>query len=294
MWTRVTYQFPDDSPGLDEELTSQLFSCGAKGVEVRHISEYLDDESDPARLEVVAFFPPDVPPHNIVLPKGFLSQLAFSEAEYVDIATVQSPWMKKFPPVQLSQHVGVVRSWHQIDKQKAPPVVLIIDPAGAFGEGCHDTTKLCAGFLDDVLTANPARRVLDIGCGTGILTMAAAHLGAAKVVGIDVSERAVTVASGNWQLNELGPAETAPFQPIAVSQVDGFFNVVVANLRTHLLLELRDELVHRLAEGPAVAVLGGIEDTEVEDVIAAYVDDRIGLSEVRHQGGWASILFSAD
>ena len=288
----MTYQLANDASGFAEELTSQLFKCGAKGAEIRHVSEYVDDESDPVRVEVLAFFPPDLPPSDILLPEKCRARLAFSEAESVDISAVNSPWMKKFPPVQLSKHVGVVRSWHQIDRAKAPPVVLTIDPAGAFGDGCHETTQLCCGFLDGILTANPDQRVLDVGCGTGILTIAAAHLGAPHVFGIDISAKAVSVASGNWQLNGLGPMEQAPFQHVAVSEVKGSFNVLVANLRTHLLLELRDELIRCLGEKPAVAILGGIEDTEVEAVAAAYADGRIAVSEVRHQGGWASILFS--
>lgn len=120
------------------------------------------------------------------------------EMKDVDEEDWSNAWKKYYHPVQVGEHLVVCPSWEAYDRQP-DDVVLTLNPGMAFGTGTHDTTRLCMELLEKYIT--PQDTVLDVGCGSGILAITAALLGANKIIGCDIDEVAVKVAGENAALN---------------------------------------------------------------------------------------------
>jgi len=194
-------------------------------------------------------------------------------------------WVRKTqaqsPPTRIGARLWIVPSWH------APPdpdaVVIRLDPGVAFGTGTHPTTQLMLQWLD----AHPPRglRVLDYGCGSGILAIAAAKLGATHVVGTDVDEHALAAARANAAAN-LAPGDyTAPD-----CLPSGAYDLVLANILTNPLKLLAPLLLERVASGGAL-VLSGVLERQADEVKATYTgcDARVPLSPWRTSDGWVCL-----
>ena len=157
----------------------------------------------------------------------------------------------------------------------------------AFGTGAHPTTRLCLSWLDQNI--RPEASVLDYGCGSGILAIAAAKLGAGAVVGTDIDPRALDAARSNTQTNGVLASYTDPdrLTPRAT------FDIVLANILSNPLKLLAPALLNRVAPGGSL-VLSGILDRQTEEVIAAYrtADAAVPLSVWRCQDGWACLAGS--
>ena len=200
---------------------------------------------------------------------------AVADADWVSASQAQ------FPPTRISERLWIVPSWHDIPDPSA--VVVRLDPGVAFGTGTHPTTQLCLAWLDQHVTAGAS--VLDYGCGSGILSIAAGKLGAGTIVGVDVDEQALAAARANSTVNAVtarytGPAGLAP----------GVFDIVVANILSNPLKLLAPALLARVAPGGAL-VLSGVLERQADEVIAAYrrVDAGLALRLWRADDGWVCL-----
>ena len=203
-----------------------------------------------------------------------------ASSEVADTDWVRST-QAQFPPTQISPRLWVVPTWHEPPDPTAVNVRL--DPGVAFGTGTHPTTRLCLAWLDAELAAGSA--VLDYGCGSGILAVAAALIGAGEVLGTDIDPQAVAAARLNAQAN----AARAKFVlPAALPA--GRFDVVVANILSNPLKVLAPALLARVAPGGAL-VLSGVLERQAQDVIAAYaqVDPAVPLTVWGTDEGWVCL-----
>ena len=167
-------------------------------------------------------------------------------------------------------------TWH-----KAPPdagAVVRIDPGLAFGTGSHPTTRLVLGFLEKEIRGG--ERVLDYGCGSGVLAIAAAKLGAGAVDAVDIDPVAVEVARANAQANSVDIGCS-----LASELAARHYQVVVANILARPLIELAPVLCERLAPRGRIA-LAGILDEQAQEVAAAY-GHACTLEVSNSEGGWA-------
>ena len=191
----------------------------------------------------------------------------------------------QFAPIRISSRLWIVPSWHQIPDPAA--VNLILDPGLAFGTGSHPSTQLCLGWLDETLRGG--EDVLDYGCGSGILAIAALKLGAGHVVGIDIDPQAVAASRANAALNQCDETKAEFFDTHvadrAGSDNGAWVDVVVANILANPLIVLAPLLMRATRKGGQIA-LSGILIEQAEDVIQVYrqwFDIRI----TREQAGWA-------
>jgi ribosomal protein L11 methyltransferase len=157
----------------------------------------------------------------------------------------------------------------------------------AFGTGSHATTRLCVGELIEVLAGAGGRglSVLDVGCGTGVLAIAAVKLGAGKAVGTDIDPMAVRAARRNVRANGVKALMTE--RP--VEKVSGRFDVVVANILSGELVRLAPELVKKTAHG-GLLILSGILVTEAAHVAGVFVDAGMEPGKRRVLGEWAALV----
>lgn len=166
----------------------------------------------------------------------------------------------QFEPIPISDRLWIVPSWH--DAPDPDAIVLVLDPGLAFGTGSHPTTRLCLKWLEQNL--RQAESVLDYGCGSGILAIAAKKLGAGQVVGTDVDAQAITASRDNAERNL---TEAGFFLPDALPV--GEFDVLVANILTNPLKALMPLLAGRVKPGGRIA-LSGILAEQAEEVLAIY------------------------
>lgn len=197
-------------------------------------------------------------------------------------------WKRFFDVMRISPHLVVRPPWKPYEAKEGEKV-LVLDPGMSFGTGRHATTQACMGFLDDLAQENPKRDVLDVGCGSGILSIAAYKLGFESVRGIDNDPDAVRIAGENAAANDV----TASFQTEDLAVCDLSAEVVVANVLAVVLREFAPSIARCVKDVPGNAlILSGILDEQYHDVKVAY--EALGFREVRNVliGEWRSGLFT--
>ncbi|WP_332671351.1 50S ribosomal protein L11 methyltransferase [Aromatoleum sp.] len=184
----------------------------------------------------------------------------------------------QFDPIRITERMWIVPSWHTAPDPDA--INIELDPGMAFGTGSHPTTRLCLEWLCDAV--RPGDLVLDYGCGSGILGIAAARLGAGDVLGVDIDDKALEAARDNAERNGTTVRLQHSREP-----VDARFDVVVANILTNPLCVLAPLLAARIAPGGRIA-LSGVLETQTQQVIDAYAPFlRLHVGAVHE--GWARL-----
>lgn len=213
---------------------------------------------------------------------------AFDSAAEITDAGWAEKWKEHFRARRVGRRLVVKPSWEE-HTGGGRDVVLTIDPGQAFGTGTHETTRMCLRFVEDAFDRDPAppRTVLDIGTGTGILGIAAALLGAERVLGIDTDPVAVEVAARNAQQNGVGAAFRA--EGTALSCVEGEFDLVFGNLIAEILADLSPAIVSRCAPGGRI-ILSGILTEKSGWVMQEYARHGASLVEEATDGEWAALL----
>lgn len=187
-----------------------------------------------------------------------------SVAEYSVEDVAEQNWVQltqsQFDPIRVSERLWIVPSWHESPDPAA--VNLILDPGMAFGTGSHPTTRLCLEWLEHNVTAECT--VLDYGCGSGILAIAAARLGAGRVAGVDIDPQAVDAARANAERNGVTALFADSAQPVA-----GEYDLVVANILSNPLRVLAPAICAHVRSGGRLA-LSGILREQAEEIIGIY------------------------
>lgn len=246
-----------------------------------------------SRNRVVALLPDGLDPAQLLAQVQADSGLAVPEAWSLrDVP--DADWVRltqsQFPPIQVGDRIWIIPSWHRDDPELSPvalarqaekaPVCIELDPGLAFGTGSHPTTHLCLEWLAASLQGGES--VLDYGCGSGILAIAAAMLGAQPVVAVDIDEQAVQASRYNAQVNQANVTASLPDGLTA-----GQFNVVVANILSNPLKVLAPMLANRVAPGGHL-VLSGVLERQAQDVAQAY-SPWIPLSVWQARDGWVCL-----
>ncbi len=274
------------SPDTSDGLTNFLWEQGALGV--------VEEEAPSERARVRAFFPESASSTDLLKAvRGYrasLSSLGFAvAADEPEIAPLldaawASAWQQSFPARAIGERLLVMPPWEAA--REASRIPLIIEPGRAFGTGQHGSTEGCLALLERALAARRAPRVLDVGTGSGILAIAAAKLGAAEVLAIDVDPDAIAAATANVERNGGGHVEIALTEPAAVSAPP--FDVVVANLLAHTHVSLAGIYTGLVARGGTL-ILGGILAGEEAPVIHALAAVAFEHAESLLIDGWSSI-----
>lgn len=206
------------------------------------------------------------------------------EIELEDVA--EQDWVRltqaQFDPIRVNDRLWIVPSWHAAPDPDA--INLILDPGLAFGTGSHPTTFLCLQWLTEVLRDERKTQlsVLDYGCGSGILGIAAAKLGATSVLGVDIDDNALIAARDNAANNHVALALRHSKEPL-----DERFDIVIANILTNPLCVLAPLLAGRVAGGGRIA-LSGVLAPQAAQVIAAYAP-WLALHAGAERDGWVRL-----
>jgi ribosomal protein L11 methyltransferase len=187
----------------------------------------------------------------------------------------------QFGPIEITPALWIVPSWCEPVEPRA--LNLVLDPGLAFGTGSHPTTRLCLAWLAAELRRGES--VLDYGCGSGILAIAAARLGAGRVVGTDVDPQAIVASRDNARRNGVSATFVVPDELVGVAPAD--FDVVVANILANPLILLAPALAARTRRGGRI-VLSGVLETQAGEVAAAYAP-WFTLAVWRQEDSWVAL-----
>ncbi len=180
----------------------------------------------------------------------------------------------QFEPIVVSERLSIVPTWHQADSEA--PITIVMDPGLAFGTGSHPTTHLCLDWLDRFL--RPGQTVIDYGCGSGILSIAAAKLGAGDVLGVDIDAQALQASRYNAEQNDVQP-RFVDAGTRAIQAAD----VVIANILSGPLKVLAPLLCGLTRRGGRL-VLSGILEMQAEELIGIYQEWFEMLPPVAREG----------
>ncbi|MEG3184402.1 50S ribosomal protein L11 methyltransferase [Novilysobacter erysipheiresistens] len=198
----------------------------------------------------------------------------WSQAQFREVADQdwERAWMDQYEPLKFGERTWIVPWNHDLpDDADAPEAAVVrLDPGLAFGSGTHPTTALCLQWFDTLATqgALDDASVLDFGCGSGILALAALKLGANRAIGVDNDPQALTATVDNAERNEVGD-RLAVYLP--QDEPAATYPVVVANILASALVALADTLAARVAPGGRIA-LSGILAGQEDEVLARYAD----------------------
>lgn len=211
----------------------------------------------------------------------------YAEDIIVDDEAWKDKWKENFKPMKITERLVVKPTWEDY-QASGGEVVIQIDPGMAFGTGTHETTSLCLKMLERYLGENPAaKKVLDVGCGSGILSIGAALLGCADVLGVEIDEDAVKVAEENVALNQVQD-QVRIMRGNLIEGIDFKADVLVANLMADLVITLAERAGTHLETG-GVFISSGILLEKKDKVSAAIEAAGFEIIEIAEDGEWCAI-----
>lgn len=213
-----------------------------------------------------------------------LGELSVS-AKVEDDVLWRDKWKEYFKPTKLSNNIVVKPTWCEY-KPNEGDIVIEIDPGMAFGTGTHETTMLCIRMIEKYM--HSGYKVLDVGSGSGILSIAAAKLGASDVLGIDIDEDAVRVSNENYELNGVSDRAKAIVGDLTAG-VDYKANIVVANLLADIVMRLSKDAKRHLREN-GIFITSGILTEKSEAVERYMIECGFEIVEKAILGEWCSIV----
>ncbi|GAA0718860.1 50S ribosomal protein L11 methyltransferase [Clostridium malenominatum] len=196
----------------------------------------------------------------------------------------ENNWKKYYKPTKVGDKVVVRPIWEEYEALEGE-VIIDLDPGMAFGTGTHETTRMCIKALEKYV--NPESIIFDIGTGSGILAIAAAKLGAKKVIGVDLDPVAVTSAKENVSFNDLDNIEILYGNLMEV--VNGKANIVVANIIADIIILLTEDIKTFMEKG-SYFISSGIIKERKDDVAKKLEECGLDIVEVNSEGEWVCIV----
>lgn len=280
----------EDNVPLTEEEKQQMFvdimPIGKSDDGVAYLSFYLDDDENAAQMLETIREALDELRSFCEIGEGTIE---ISQTEDVDWI---NNWKQYFHQFYVDD-ILIIPSWETMKEEDHDKMVIHIDPGTAFGTGMHETTQLCIRQLKKYV--KPGMEILDVGTGSGILSIAALKLGAGHAVGTDLDPCAVNAVAENLEANELSPADMDMMigniiDDPAVQDTVGYekYDIVAANILAEVLVALTPEITAHMKKG-ALYITSGILDIREETVAEAVKAAGLTILEITHQGEWVSI-----
>lgn len=298
-WTEITVKIPTEYTDTAAAIANMTVPYGiyiedysdleAKAEEIAHIDlideELINKDRTEALIhiyisecdnaaEALAFLKERLTAENVPFSCG---------AEGVNDADWSENWKKYFHATEIGDKLAIVPSWEEYDN-KENRKILHIDPGAAFGTGTHATTSLCLSMLENYVAEGS--KMLDIGCGSGILSIASVLLGAKTAVGVDIDAQSVKTAKENAELNNVS-GKTEYIVGDLADKINGKYNVVCANIVADVVIRLLGD-VRAFMEENAVLLVSGIIDARENDVLAAAEKHGFKVKEKQYKDNWCA------
>lgn len=312
-WIRFTLETHTDAVDI---LSYELNEIGIEGIEIEDhmpLSEadkkkmFVDILPDPEENDgsaIIHFYmePENCNPEKVMLDvqniihkvskycetgKGTITLSETEDKDWIN------NWKTFFKPFRASEDIVIKPTWVDYEKEKESDILIEIDPGIAFGTGSHETTKLCIQALDRYVKTGDS--ILDVGCGSGILSIAALGLGAAHATAIDIDETAVKVAAENMEVNKIPPDHYTLFDGDLISnqyikvRAGTNHDIVVANILADVIIPLTAIIKPHMKKG-GLYITSGIIDTKEEEVREALTEAGFEIAGVEHMKEWCCFI----
>jgi ribosomal protein L11 methyltransferase len=206
-------------------------------------------------------------------------------------------WKQNYKPIPIGKRLVILPTW--LDSPDPQRVPIKIDPGMAFGTGTHPTTQLCLELIEKFFVGADGHlplRVIDVGCGSGILSIAALKLGAASALGVDIDPESIKNSRANADLNGIGRELILGLGSVKEILESKFAfrraPLVMANILAPVILRLFEAGLAELVEPRGVLILSGILQEQAQSVIEGAQAKGLGLNERRVMGDWVALMFS--
>ncbi|MBR5156691.1 MAG: 50S ribosomal protein L11 methyltransferase [Clostridia bacterium] len=317
-WIQVTVYTTTE--GI-EPVSGRLYQLGVTGIEIEDESEfysfleetrgtwdYVDDdlvERMKGETKVRIYLSDNAAGRDMLHSvRDSISQLALMDEEKlygrleISLDNVNEEdwannWKQYFKPLTVGDKILILPEWETLNEE-TDRTVFTVNPGMSFGTGSHNTTQLCIEELENVI--NKDTHVLDLGCGSGILSIIALLLGAPDATAVDIDPNAVDIAYQNAERNGIDKSVYRAFagNVLADSELikkisDKKYEVVVANIVADVIIALAD-IVPELIAPDGIYITSGIITNRKEDVIARYKESDFEIINIREKGDWVSIV----
>lgn len=294
-----------------EPVSALLQELGADGVAIED-ADVLNKTWENKYGEIIALSKEDYPEEGVII-KAYLSELEVSDendlvrqiqmgleqlkemglnlgvsrvtTQQVDEESWAHEWKNYYKPIQITKRLSVKPIWEEYSPESPTEQVIELDPGMAFGTGTHPTTILSLKLLDQYLRSSS--QVIDVGCGSGILSIAAAKLGAKEVLAVDLDPVAVENAKQNIKQNQVETMVKVQEGDL-LKGVSQTADLVVANILAEIILRFTYELPRVLVPNGILIASGIIEEKE-QEVVESLTKNGLEVLEIVHQEGWVAI-----
>ena len=310
-WNRFTIKTKTEA---EDVIISALADVGIQGVEIQDKQPLTDEDKAQMFVDIM----PDCPEDDGIAYLNFyleededteealknVRQALDEVSSYMDIGegsieqsqTEDKDWINNWKEYFHQFYVDdilIVPSWEEVKEEDKGKMILHIDPGTAFGTGMHETTQLCMRQLKKYV--NKDTQILDVGTGSGILSIAALKLGAEHAVGTDLDPCAISAVKENLEANEVPVTDMDMILGNIIDDKEiqdevGYekYDIVVANILADVLIPLTPVILHQMKKG-GLYITSGIIDDKEESVVAAVKAAGLEVVEVTHQGEWVSV-----
>lgn len=261
-------------------LSGLLWQLDIEGINEHdnYLAIFSPEENNLTESEIVHFL-------EIVQKENLIESFSISESSIEEI-NWNEEWEKKINVIEISDKIAIKPTFRDYSP-KHDQMVITIDPKMSFGTGEHETTKLVLQLLENHL--GDAKRVLDVGSGTGVLGIAASLMGAEKVVGIDNDEWCLENGQENIALNSVESKVEVRLAEIYDVE-DPPFELVVANINKHILIDIVEAIVlHTQTDGKII--LSGLLECDRDDIVSLYTQYGLTLVDENQLGEWIALVF---
>lgn len=311
-WNKITLEIREE---VEDIVISTLADIGLEGAEIQDKQPLSEQDKKQMFVDIL----PDMPEDDGVAYLNFYldededvnAMLEKVKAEleelrmFVDIGsgmitlsqTEDKDWINNwktfFKPFRAADDIVIKPTWEEYKKEKDSDILIEIDPGIAFGTGSHETTKLCIQALDKYVKNGDS--VLDVGCGSGILSIAALKLGAKHATAIDIDEVAVKVAAENMAVNHIPSSDYTLYDGDLISnaflkvKAGTGHDIVVANILADVIIPLTGVVKPHLKKG-GLYITSGIIDTKEAEVREALLENGFEILDVTYMKEWCCFI----
>ncbi|MFW3546012.1 50S ribosomal protein L11 methyltransferase [Staphylococcus caprae] len=293
---------------VEYDVTDILESHGSNGVVIEDSKDLVNQPADKFG-EIYELNPDDYPDQGVRL-KAYFNELTFDDTLRTNIknAVLNLPeldknivtfsekeiaevdwaneWKNYFHPFKASERFTIVPSWEIYEKESNNELCIELDPGMAFGTGDHPTTSMCLKAIEKYV--KPTDSVIDVGTGSGILSIASHLIGVKRIKALDIDEMAVNVAKENFKKNHCENAiEAVPGN--LLQDEDKKFNIVIANILAHIIEEMIEDAYNTLVE-EGYFITSGIIEEKYEEIESQMKRVGFNIISVEHDNGWVCIV----
>jgi ribosomal protein L11 methyltransferase len=308
-WTEISIHTTQEAI---EPVANILHEAGASGVVIEDPEVLERDFSDANSFGELYQLNPDDYPEEGVLIKGYLPMNSFLGEAVEEIkmrlnnlllyninlglGTVTltevheddwaHAWKKYYKPTKVSERITVIPTWEEYEATDQDEIIIELDPGMAFGTGTHPTTVLCLQAMEDTVQAGD--KVIDVGCGSGVLSVAAAKLGAEQVLALDLDQVAVKITEENVKVNGV-QNKIRVKQNNLLDHLDLEVDLIVANILAEVILRFTADAYHLLKKG-GYFICSGIIAAKKAEVTDALLREGFTIEETLFMEDWVAFI----